>query len=317
MRRMALCLSILLMAIHTQAQRYPFFNIGIEQGLVQSQVFTLTQDSAGHLWAGTFGGLACYDGRVFRSYTVREGLPSNTITTLCCDRQGNVCIGTARGLSIYDGHRFRNYSFSSVDNPKGNVVMHLSVAANGELWCVAGNKPFVLRGGKVTPLPTPAAGARVTALRCAGNDVWIAQAGSASLYRYHSSSWDSLSLPEHRPQYVFKIYEEAAKGLIMLTGDGVYRYAQQGWSRLLERRSKREPLYYALATASDGSYWVSTSTGVIRLADGALPQYFNRANGLTDLLVYDLLRDPRRKYLDGNEWRRSVSFFGCGIHDCG
>src|ERR1043165_4655135 len=74
------------------AQRYPFFNIGIEQGLVQSQVFTLLQDSTGHLWAGTYGGLSCYDGKSFRTYTMRDGLPSNTITSLCCDKAGNVCV---------------------------------------------------------------------------------------------------------------------------------------------------------------------------------------------------------------------------------
>src|ERR1044072_6634868 len=67
-------------------QRYPFFNIGIELGLVQSQVFTLLQDSSGHLWAGTYGGLSCYDGKSFRTYTMRDGLPSNTITSLCCDK---------------------------------------------------------------------------------------------------------------------------------------------------------------------------------------------------------------------------------------
>src|SRR5881227_3042079 len=67
------------------AQRYPFFNIGIEEGLVQSQVFTLLQDNAGRLWAGTYGGLSCYDGRSFRTYTMRDGLPSNTVTSLCCD----------------------------------------------------------------------------------------------------------------------------------------------------------------------------------------------------------------------------------------
>src|SRR5690349_20975000 len=93
-----------LAANKTVAQRYPFFNIGIEQGLVQSQVFKLMQDSSGHLWAGTLGGLSCYDGRTFRTYTMRDGLPSNTIMALACTRNGSVCIGTARGLSIYDGH---------------------------------------------------------------------------------------------------------------------------------------------------------------------------------------------------------------------
>ncbi len=278
-------------------QRYPFFNIGIEQGLVQSQVFSLTQDSAGHLWAGTLGGLSCYDGHAFHTYTMREGLPSNTITNVCCDKQGRICIGTARGLSIYDGFRFRNYNFSSPDNPKGNAVMQLSHGAGGILWCVAGDKLYMLRNGKITPVETPIAAGRITALRTIGPDVLVGIAAQRSVYRYRLGRWDSLALPEEKPHYVFKIYEDAAKRLILLAGDGVYRYAESSWSRLLERRSNKEPMYYSFAEGLNGGYWISTSSGVIRLTDSSAPQYFNRKTGLTDLLVYDLMRDH-----EGNLW---------------
>ena len=202
-RRKILGLAMLLVsaccATGGHAQRYPFFNIGIEQGLVQSQVFSLTQDSAGHLWAGTFGGLSCYDGHAFHTYTMREGLPSNTVTAVCCDRQGHICIGTARGLSIYDGYRFRNYSFSSPDNPKENAVMQLSLAADGVLWCIAGNKLYALRNGKITPVQPPLPAERVTALQAAGPDVWIGVAGGRAVYRYRSGQWDSLALPDGKP----------------------------------------------------------------------------------------------------------------------
>ena len=40
------------------AQRYSFYNLGVENGLIQSQVRAVTQDSYGHLWVGTLGGLS-------------------------------------------------------------------------------------------------------------------------------------------------------------------------------------------------------------------------------------------------------------------
>ena len=96
---------------------------------------------------------------------------------------------------------------------------------------------------------------------------------------------------------MFKIYRDAAGRLLLLAGDGIYRYAGEAWTQLLERHTNKEPMYYAVAEGGNGSYWVSTSSGVIRLAEGAAPQYFNRRTGLTDLMVYDLLRDR-----EGNLW---------------
>ncbi len=278
------------------AQRYPFFNIGIEQGLVQSQVFTLTQDAAGHLWAGTFGGLSCFDGKAFHTYTMREGLPSNTITALCSNRRGELCIGTARGLSIYNGHSFRNYSFSGPDNPKENVVMQVSTMPDGNLWCIAGHKLYTLREGKITPIGTPATANMLSALGATDDGIWVGAAGSRSIYRLRGSAWDSLMLPQSLPLHVSRIYADAARRIVLLTTAGIYRLKGAAWTRLLVRNNPKAPLYYAMAETRDGSYWVSTSTGVVRLSDRA-PQYFNRKNGLTDLLVYDLLRDA-----EGNLW---------------
>ena len=120
-------LSVLVLAFKASAQRYPFFNIGIEQGLIQSQVSSLVQDKQGHLWAGTLGGISCFDGHTFRSFTKRDGLPSNEVSALACDTQGNIWIGTSNGLSKFDGYRFTNYSLSGPDNPMGNQIMHVLV----------------------------------------------------------------------------------------------------------------------------------------------------------------------------------------------
>jgi signal transduction histidine kinase len=50
---------------HIQTKQYT-----ISDGLVQSQVNTITQDGYGRMWFGTVEGLSCYDGSVFKNYTV-------------------------------------------------------------------------------------------------------------------------------------------------------------------------------------------------------------------------------------------------------
>lgn len=291
---------------NTGAQRYPFFNIGIEQGLVQSQVFKLLQDSAGHLWAATLGGLSCYDGKQFRSYTMRDGLPSNVVSTLCCDKQGNICIGTNRGISIYDGHTFRNFTFTSPDNPKGNAVGQLAPTGDGTLWCLANQTLYKMQQGKIVRVATPQPTEKFSALATIGNDVWAAPIRGCSLTHFHEGTWDSLSLPASaEPQFVYRIYEDGAHRIIIVTLNGLYRYEAGEWRLLLSRTDGKNPLLYSFCEAVDGSYWLGTSSGALRLTENS-KQLFNKQNGLSDLIVYDVLRDK-----ENNIW---IATNGEGIY---
>ena len=291
---LCLCCSMVM-----KAQRYPFFNIGIEQGLVQSQVFAMAQDKAGHLWAGTLGGLSCYDGRSFRSFTVRDGLPSNTITNLYCDRKGLLWIGTNQGLSCYDGISFRNYTFTGPDNPGGNHVAHIKVSPDGTVWCIAGKELYRLREGKVSAVPLPNSHASANSLFANDKaEVWVGIPGAKALYRFAGEHWDSTALPT--PTYVRRIYEDSKHQLILLTYTGCYRQTPSGnWDVLIPRNDPKEPIFYSFTEGRDGSYWISTSAGVKQLSGGRVLHY-SKQNGLSDVLIYDMLTDR-----EGNIWLAS------------
>lgn len=81
------------------AQQYQFQNYSLEDGLAQSQVFCIEQDSRGYIWMGTRGGgLSRYDGERFETYTEADGLSSNYIWSLAPDDKGELWIGTEQGL---------------------------------------------------------------------------------------------------------------------------------------------------------------------------------------------------------------------------
>src|SRR5215217_9466113 len=129
------------------AQRYPFYNVNIEQGLIQSQVESMVQDKDGHLWIGTLGGLSRFDGRSFITYSVRDGLPDNEVKALNKDASGRLWIGTKRGLAVYDGKNFRQYIFQSSENPQGNVVISVKNTPSGIVWCRAGKNIYSIKDG--------------------------------------------------------------------------------------------------------------------------------------------------------------------------
>jgi len=84
-----------------------FDAISIEDGLSQSIVSTIAQDSRGFMWFGTEDGLNRYDGYdfiVLRHDPENENsLSYNHILSICADRNGSIWAGTFQGgLTRYD-----------------------------------------------------------------------------------------------------------------------------------------------------------------------------------------------------------------------
>ena len=79
-----------------------FDHLTIEDGLSQSSVFAILQDSRGFLWFGTQDGLNRYDGYNFKIYTVGTNLDStvlsnNWINCIAEDQNSIIWIGTQEG----------------------------------------------------------------------------------------------------------------------------------------------------------------------------------------------------------------------------
>lgn len=96
-------LSAVLAQVHIQ-------NFGIAQGLPQTQVTCLAEDSLSYLWVGTLaGGLARFDGSTFTTYNMADGLPNNFILDLMVLSPTKVWVATKKGISFFDGKHFKNF----------------------------------------------------------------------------------------------------------------------------------------------------------------------------------------------------------------
>jgi len=75
------CISALLPApaLHSQTDDIQFEHLTIEDGLSQSAVFAILQDSKGFMWFGTKDGLNKYDGYSFTTYE-HDSYDSTTIS---------------------------------------------------------------------------------------------------------------------------------------------------------------------------------------------------------------------------------------------
>ena len=93
------------------AQNYHFNNYNVREGIGQSQVYCVVEDSRGFLWMGTAGGgVSVFDGSTFRHLTVDDGLKSNEVTSILEDGAGRMWLGHDEGgLTLYDGWRTQIY----------------------------------------------------------------------------------------------------------------------------------------------------------------------------------------------------------------
>ncbi len=90
----------------------------IKDGLPQSQVHEIVQDSIGYLWIATQGGgLARFDGDEFTVFNEKKGLKSNFVNALLL-KNDMLFVGTSSGLSIYNKGKFKNY-----DSPRINKIV--------------------------------------------------------------------------------------------------------------------------------------------------------------------------------------------------
>lgn len=80
-----------------------YFSYSIAEGLPQSQVFAICQDSAGYIWAGTQGGgVTIFDGQKFKFLSSENGaLSSGYINALYTGSDHTVWIGSMKGLYLF------------------------------------------------------------------------------------------------------------------------------------------------------------------------------------------------------------------------
>lgn len=96
-------------------------------------IVALTVDRDGIVWVGTWGGgLARFDGKDFKNYTVRDGLASNHVFMLHEDHNGVLWIGTSNGMSRFDNDSFN--TMTTQDGLFSNTIFSMGTQKDETLW---------------------------------------------------------------------------------------------------------------------------------------------------------------------------------------
>jgi signal transduction histidine kinase/ligand-binding sensor domain-containing protein len=106
----------------SQDHLYSCRNYSAADGLPQSQITGILEDPNGYLWMGTEGGgLARFDGREFKVYTVRKGLLANEIMDIYQDKKQNIWVLHQHGVTQFNGVQFKTWQAPDSLNGLGFV----------------------------------------------------------------------------------------------------------------------------------------------------------------------------------------------------
>ncbi len=114
------------------AQQYTFIQYSLNEGLAQSQVRCIFQDSRGYIWAGTLGGLSRFDGRQFFNYDRQNGFSHNQINCVIELHNGTIAAGSNGSINFINGIGVKNISLPEMHEE--DVVNALYEDEQDRIW---------------------------------------------------------------------------------------------------------------------------------------------------------------------------------------
>jgi diguanylate cyclase (GGDEF)-like protein len=138
-------LSLCVVATASESDSHPmrFDQLTLDDGLSQSTVISILQDSKGLMWFGTENGLNSYNGYEFEHFKRERGNPealaNDFIFDLAEDRDGNIWLATnggglakmERGTRRFESFRHDPESSNSISS---NVIRTLLIDTDGIIW---------------------------------------------------------------------------------------------------------------------------------------------------------------------------------------
>lgn len=315
-RRLAAALVIATTAAAASAQRLALRTFGIADGLADSRINDVREDSRGFVWIATWEGLSRFDGQRFVNYGTRDGLGALLVNSVTEDAERRLWVATNGGgiarLDESPGRELAFESFTLGADSRSNNVNELLFDQGGDAWCATDAGIYRGRLGAAGELVfecvAPDSAREVNWWRAGarGPDALYFAAGGEVL-RVREGEFVRGAAPRADPERSLVHLAAAADGrLLAAYPDALFEtradppLSADDWRRIDLELGQDQELRFVLPDGA-GQAWIATSRGLFRLAGGVARQ-FTAANGLPDEFVRTLHEDSQ-----GHLWIGTLS----------
>ena len=137
MRKVALTLIWLQVALCMMAQNFNLSKYTMSDGLPQNYVYSVAQDPNGFMWMAMAEGLTRYDGINIVNYFTRDSLADNYVSRLLVDSDNRLWCGHGNGnLSVFEKNKFSRVFVQGVSAP----IKDMCLDDKGNIWAVEQNQ---------------------------------------------------------------------------------------------------------------------------------------------------------------------------------
>ncbi|MDR2620999.1 MAG: response regulator [Dysgonamonadaceae bacterium] len=269
-----------------------------DNGLSNSHITQIYQDSKGYIWIATENGLNKFDGYSFTVYSEQKNdttsLKGNYVYAVLEDSRGIFWVGTMSGLYQYDRNTdsFHPFRIESETPFYMDRVIWILEDKKGNIWLsYPGNGIICLDANTLKPTFYNWENSKITDnnINCAFEDthgkLWLGTYGSGvyvldthdkSVNHYSGSRADPSGLNNHT---VFSICEDAQGRILVGTlggGVNVFDRNTQTFKQVMQGNSQTENQIYSICIDKTGKFWLGT--------DGAgVTRYDEKGNKLPEL----------------------------------
>lgn len=325
----------------SQNSNIRFNHLGTGDGLSQSHVKSILQDSRGFMWFGTRDGLNKYDGYRFIVYkpdTARNTISSGYIWDIVEDNDGDIWVATmGGGLNRYDYKKNKFTHFKNdpknLNSISSNLTTCLAKDRKGNLWIGtedAGVCRYDIASGKFTRYPPKNNGKGLSdalvneIFEDSDGQIWIGtDKGGLNLLNPNTNTF-TIFKQDLKDQYtlgnnnVRAIFEDSQKNLWIGTSGGGLNLLDKGTRKF--RRFTYDPknknslannTAHALAEDNAGNLWVGSENGgltIVNLKKNTFQRFEQDEldnTSLTNNSIHSIYKDKK-----GNMW---VGTFSGGV----
>jgi signal transduction histidine kinase/ligand-binding sensor domain-containing protein len=230
-------------------------------GLPQSQVTGLAEDTNGYLWIGTQGGgLARFDGREFKVYTTLDGLLSNFVNSLAFDSRQNLWVLHPDGLTRYDGLTFTRFR-APTQGYGSKVLWRMAVSGDNIYVYNAEGTLGKISGDSVHYWSQPVTGqATILAMHAGPNGEVVFYLSTGVIHVLDGAERYSLPVPEKARANFFNFGDEVR---VRMNGK-TYRIDLK--TKRLEELAHHIPNFVLYYDTREDAYWTRDEYNLFRYA---------------------------------------------------